>query len=75
MRVSVLVAAVVVAAPLAAQSPAFHVQVACDGPMPVGMGITATRPGAIVITLEELFSFCALNAPAGPTKQRWKGST
>jgi hypothetical protein len=72
MRVASFVVAGALAMPVAAQAPAFRLGVVCDGAMPVAVEITATRAGQTLVTLEELLAFCMLNAPAEPTKQRWR---
>ena len=74
---SALVLLAAMAMPAAAQAPAFHVAVRCDGPMPVSMDVTAMRPGTTRITLEELLAFCMLHAPADepkPVPQRWRST-
>jgi hypothetical protein len=66
---------VAAALPAAAQAPAFHIGVVCDGPMPVGIHIVARGPGETAVLMEELFAFCAAQAPAEPQRQKWRSNT
>ena len=75
MRSASIAVFAALAMPAVAQAPAFRVAVACDGAMPVGIEVTATRPGSTVITVEELMAFCMLHAPVVPEKQRWRSTT
>lgn len=44
--------------PAQAPGPTFDIQVACDGPVPIGMRITALRPGSALLRVSELLEFC-----------------
>ena len=57
MRAAVALVAVLL--PAQAQGPVFDIQVACDGPVPIGMRITALRPGSALLRISELLEFCA----------------
>lgn len=50
---------VAVMVPAQAQGPTFDIQVACDGPVPIGMRITALRAGSALLRVSELLEFCA----------------
>lgn len=50
---------VAVIAPAQALGPTFDIQVACDGPVPLGMRITALRAGSALVRVSELLEFCA----------------
>lgn len=50
---------VAVVAPAQALGPTFDIQVACDGPVPLGMRITALRAGSALVRVSELLEFCA----------------
>jgi hypothetical protein len=50
---------VAVMVPAQSQGPVFDIQVACDGPVPLGMRITALRPGSALVRISELLEFCA----------------
>lgn len=50
---------VAVVAPAQALGPTFNIQVACDGPVPIGMRITALRAGSALVRVSELLEFCA----------------
>ena len=52
-------ALVAVIAPAQALGPTFDIQVACDGPVPIGMRITALRAGSALVRVSELLEFCA----------------
>lgn len=45
--------------PAQAPGPTFDIQVACDGPVPLGMRITAMRAGSALLRVSELLEFCA----------------
>jgi hypothetical protein len=76
MRLAAMsLAALLAGTPAAAQAPAFHIGVVCDGPMPVGIHIVARGPGETAVLMEELFAFCAAQAPAEPQRQKWRSQT
>lgn len=50
---------VAVIAPAQALGPTFEIQVACDGPVPLGIRITALRAGSALVRVSELLEFCA----------------
>ena len=50
---------VAVMVPAQAQGPTFDIQVACDGPVPIGMRVTALRAGSALLRVSELLEFCA----------------
>lgn len=52
-------ALVAVLLPAQAQGPVFDIQVACDGPVPLGMRITALRAGSALVRVSDLLEFCA----------------
>ena len=50
---------VAVMVPAQAQGPTFDIQVACDGPVPLGMRINALRAGSAFVRVSDLLEFCA----------------
>jgi hypothetical protein len=76
MRLAALaLAATLAGVPAAASDPPIWLGVVCDGPVPVGMQIRATRAAETVVTLDELVAFCASQAPAQPQRQTRRGTT
>lgn len=57
------------AAPGAAQSPTLRLGIACNGPVPVLLEIEALAPTIVHVLLDELFAYCAREAP---TKSHWR---
>lgn len=57
------------ALPAVAQSPTIRIGVGCNGPVPVLLEIEATAPSLVHVTVEELFAYCAREAP---TKSHWR---
>lgn len=56
MKAALAFVAVIV--PAQALGPSFEVQVACDGPVPLGMRIVAHRPGSLLVRVSDLLEFC-----------------
>lgn len=67
MKVALIAAAL--ALPVHAQAPTFRIGVGCNGPIPVLLEIEATAAGLVHVTVDELFAYCAKEAP---TKSHWR---
>lgn len=58
------------ALPAVAQSPTIRIGVGCAGPTPVILEIEASGAALIHVAVDDLFAWCAAQAP---TKSRWRG--
>lgn len=57
------------ALPAVAQSPTIRIGVGCNGPIPVLMEIEATGPAVVHVLMDEIYAYCAREAP---TKSHWR---
>lgn len=70
MKTFLLLAAL--ALPAHAQAPTFIVQIQCRDGSPEALAIVANGPGAAVLTIQEIYAFCAAQRPA---RHQWQGGT